>query len=405
MDHCRMREAVSPQPPELAAGAEYGVEPEPDGSDRQLSAMERHAQAAVNLLRTKRLVTTVGNYEVRTTLTTSDGMRYHCRVRRRGAARCRGFWPRLLDRMRRLRAGTGMPDTRRVALALEAVEAHAARCAALSARAAEPRPQPSRPAWVGVLILLLTAPPVTYIAWRAPLAASTTLALGLLLALVGSLLGCSWFRRSPRATQKLILFDREYRLSTVALVVGLVGCFLVGVPLARFAVMPQAETPEGPFPASQQAELPTEGAPSVALQPHGASGEGESQRPQALGPSPLTGKWTMTNTVLETSHPPYQGLQLGFQLVIQQHGMRFTAEGVKASENGRPIRGSAHRPIRITGTIAAGALIDATFEETGRSRPIHGRFTLTMRNRNHLHGTFVATAAGVRGVSQWIRRD
>jgi hypothetical protein len=303
MNHCRLREAVSPQPPEQTAGAEYGVEPEPDGSDRQLSAVERHAQVAVDLLRTKRLVTTVGNYEVRTAPTTSDGRRYRCRVRRRGAARRRGVWPRLLERMRHLHAGTGVPDTRRVAVALKAVEAHAARCAALSARAAEPRPQPSRPAGIGVLILLLTALLITYVTWRAPLAAPMTLALGLLLALVGSLLGVSWFHRSPRATQRLILFDREYRLSTVALVVGLVGCFLVGVPLARFAVMRQAETPEGPSPALNEAELPTEGAPSVALPPYGASGEGESQSHQALEPSLLTGKWTMTNTVQETTHP------------------------------------------------------------------------------------------------------
>jgi hypothetical protein len=94
---------------------------------------------------------------------------------------------------------------------------------------------------------------------------------------------------------------------------------------------------------------------------------------------------------------------LGFQLVIHQHGDAFTGEGEKHRENGKNIPGAARRPISITGTIADGSAIEATFREEGLARQSQGRFTLTIRNRNHLSGTFVATAAGARGVSQWMR--
>jgi hypothetical protein len=109
--------------------------------------------------------------------------------------------------------------------------------------------------------------------------------------------------------------------------------------------------------------------------------------------------------MVETSYKPYQNLQLGFHLVIHQHGDRFIGEGVKDRENGQRISGAARRPIRVTGTIVNGAVINATFQEESRSRTIQGKFTLTVRDRNHLRGTFVATAAGARGVSHWIRAD
>jgi hypothetical protein len=185
------------------------------------------------------------------------------------------------------------------------------------------------------------------------------------------------------------------------------GCLLVVFPLVRFAVMHQLETSEHQeraiFP--DNTDLPPGGGQSVALQQNGASEDSESQGAQATAPFPLTGKWTITNTVLETSYKPYQNLRLGFQLSIHQHGHGFTGEGEKHRENGKNIPGSARRPIRITGTIAESSLIDATFQEEGLDRQIQGRFTLTIRNRNHLSGTFVATAARARGVSQWVRTE
>jgi hypothetical protein len=142
------------------------------------------------------------------------------------------------------------------------------------------------------------------------------------------------------------------------------------LPLLRFAVMAQPETPGGGLASQDNAELPTgEGRPG-ALQQHGTPETSERQRSQSPEPFLLTGKWTITNTVVDTSYKPYQNLQLGFHLVIHQHGERFTGEGAKESENGHRISGAARRPIRVTGTIVNGAVIDATFQEESRSRTI-----------------------------------
>jgi hypothetical protein len=405
MDRPSNDEEVSHRPVEKTSDLDHGLNPGQDWFGHQLNAMERNAQAAVDLLRTQRLVTIVGEYEVRTTLTIGRVWRYRCRVQRKGTARAHGFWPSMVGQTRQLGTGTVMPDTRRVALALDAVEAHFTKCATMRARAAQPRQRTSRPTRVIVAMLLLTAALTACATRTSPVASSMSMTLGLLLAVVGSFLGFACLHHSPRAKKTLILFGHELRLRELTLVVCLVGCLLAGLPILRFAVMHQPETPAGGLISQDNAELPTGEGQSVAPQQHGTPETREGQRLQSPEPFPLTGKWTITNTVVETSYRPYQSLQLGFHLVIHQQGDRFTGEGAKESENGQRISGSARRPIRVTGTIVNGAVIDATFQEESRSRLIQGRFTLTARNRNHLRGTFVATAAGARGVSQWIRAD
>jgi hypothetical protein len=212
---------------------------------------------------------------------------------------------------------------------------------------------------------------------------------------------------SPRAQNTLILFGRKFRLRESALIICIVGCLLVVFPLVRIAVIHQQEPPEhaGRLISQDNTDLPTGGEQSVALQQNGTDEQGEGQGSQASETFPLTGKWTITNTVLETSYKPYQNLRLGFQLLIHQHGYEFIGEGEKHSENGKNIPGAARRPIRITGSIADGSVIDARFQEEGPDQQVQGRFTLIIRNRNHLSGTFVATAAKARGVSQWIRAE
>jgi hypothetical protein len=117
----------------------------------------------------------------------------------------------------------------------------------------------------------------------------------------------------------------------------------------------------------------------------------------------LTGEWTILNTIVETSYPPFQQLQLGFRLHIQQDGQAFHGVGEKQRENGQPIPRAARRPIRLRGTITHGTVISATFQEEGSARSITGSFRLHRQDRHRLTGTFVSTAAKARGLSQWIR--
>jgi hypothetical protein len=144
------------------------------------------------------------------------------------------------------------------------------------------------------------------------------------------------------------------------------------------------------------------GAP-VDTDPPGPRQPGNPEASPPEGPLNLTGEWTITNTVVETSYAAYHDLRLGFRLVVQHHGPAFTGTGEKYLENGRKIPVAARRPIRIQGRVAEGAVIEATFEEDGYSRRIQGHFQLTMIDPQHLTGTFVSTAANARGTSQWSR--
>ena len=111
----------------------------------------------------------------------------------------------------------------------------------------------------------------------------------------------------------------------------------------------------------------------------------------------------VVNTVEETTYAAYKHLRLVFRLVIRQQGETFEAEGEKYLENGQALPVAARSPITLRGTLTEGAVIEATFQETGRSRPTHGHFRLTRLSPTQLRGTFASTAAEASGSSQWIR--
>jgi hypothetical protein len=111
----------------------------------------------------------------------------------------------------------------------------------------------------------------------------------------------------------------------------------------------------------------------------------------------------MVNTVEATDYAAYHHLQLGFRLVIQQEGETFAARGEKLLENGQRLPVAARSPITIHGILLKGGVIEATFQEDGRSRQSHGSLHLTLHNRDQLQGTFSSTAANSQGTSQWRR--
>jgi hypothetical protein len=134
----------------------------------------------------------------------------------------------------------------------------------------------------------------------------------------------------------------------------------------------------------------------------------EKSAPPTTEPTPakapnLTGEWSMVNTIEETSYPLYANLRLGYHITINQTGTKFTADGEKLSENGRPMDESERTPIHLTGSIDQDGVI-ATFVEEGLQRKSSGRFVWTMAaDGNHLRGTFVSTAAKSSGSSVAVR--
>ena len=250
-----------------------------------------------------------------------------------------------------------------------------------------------------------------------PLVVSLVIGFGSVVTVFGLVLLLTVLTRPPRAQQTLSLWGRAWRLRPAAMLVLLAGGLCLGWPVVYGPGRPP-HAPSAPAdrrgPHAPDRQVPPGHAPARPLDDDRAGvmpgGTGEMDPPgrRQQGPSPvspvnLTGPWMITNTVVETSHPPYRDLRLGFRVVVQHDGVAFTGTGEKYLENGRQIPVTARSPIRLQGRVGEGAVIEATFQEEGRARRTQGQFRLTLRDRQHLTGTFVSTAANARGASQWRR--
>jgi hypothetical protein len=126
--------------------------------------------------------------------------------------------------------------------------------------------------------------------------------------------------------------------------------------------------------------------------------------PVAAAPAPsvdqpdLTGKWTVVNTIQNTSYGSYKNLQIGFDLSIKQDGNGFTGQGRKVSENGRILPANSRTPIHVKGSIE-GDRIEANFFEDGTERKTNGRFVWKFDKAGSLNGTFSSSAARASGKS------
>lgn len=267
-----------------------------------------------------------------------------------------------------------------------------------------------------------------------PVVSSLALGCGLAFAGSGLVVLLMLLTMPPRAKPTLIWGDRPWHVRTVVLTLWLASGLLllwsrldwpVGPPRDRAAddvghgsegheASGLGTGPSGAMdppitqaPPLRPTDLPVAssppGDPPVMMTP--PEGREPEAGPRASPPEPvnLTGEWTILNTIVETSYPPFQQLHLGFRVTVRQDGQAFQGVGEKQRENGRLIPVSARRPLRLQGTIAEGAVIAATFQEEGASRLITGHFRLRRQDRHRLTGTFVSTAAQARGPSQWIR--
>ena len=117
----------------------------------------------------------------------------------------------------------------------------------------------------------------------------------------------------------------------------------------------------------------------------------------------LTGEWKVVNSVKKTAYRSFNDLEIGFRLVINQTGSKFTAHGEKISENGRSLPASGRTPIKVIGSIE-GDRVEATFFEEGAVRKTSGRFVWRIQsNGSGLAGTFVSSAARSSGKSAAIK--
>jgi hypothetical protein len=138
----------------------------------------------------------------------------------------------------------------------------------------------------------------------------------------------------------------------------------------------------------------TDKTASISASPTGTEVSAES-----LAARNLNGVWSVVNTVEKTSYQPFDNLRIRYRLIVSQSGTRFTAEGEKLLENGRPLTTDGRTTLHITGTIE-GETIGARFVEEGAHRKTSGRFVWRLeRDRTLMKGTFVSTAANSSGTS------
>jgi transcriptional regulator with XRE-family HTH domain len=145
-----------------------------------------------------------------------------------------------------------------------------------------------------------------------------------------------------------------------------------------------------PAPPAAPPDRPAETAPPVSAPSVSASSAGNKSA------SNVAGAWTLATHVESSSLASYEGLQLGFEVRLQQDGDRVTGVGRKVTENGAEISSASQTPLTLSGTIN-GDRLTLNFVERGAQRSTQGKFVLLVDEGGTLRGRFSSTAARSSG--------
>jgi hypothetical protein len=201
---------------------------------------------------------------------------------------------------------------------------------------------------------------------------------------------------APVRSRSFAFFSRPVMAASLALLLALaVGVIALK---SRMKSPPQvAAAATVVEPESKSAPEPQPEVKPVATAPSVAVAESRNTPKADAKVWDLTGDWQIINTVQKTRFKPYDKMQVGFRLRINQQGKQFTAKGEKFSENGQTLPAVSRTPIQLTGSIEGDQVV-ATFIEDGRMRRTNGRFVWRVQN-DGLAGTFVSSAANSIGKS------
>jgi len=106
--------------------------------------------------------------------------------------------------------------------------------------------------------------------------------------------------------------------------------------------------------------------------------------------------------VESSSYSRYEGLQLGYEIRLEQKGDRVTGSGRKTTENDNDINPHGQTPLSLSGTIA-GDRLTLNFVERGAKRPTRGKFVLVLDDAGRLRGRFSSSAAQSSGLVEAYR--
>ncbi|MER0203691.1 MAG: hypothetical protein DU480_07480 [Nitrosomonas sp.] len=127
----------------------------------------------------------------------------------------------------------------------------------------------------------------------------------------------------------------------------------------------------------------------------------------------LNGHWFFTITYEKTSHSNFQDLQVTYEVILIQDGLRLTGSGEKVSEiqkDGTNIEyeGDNRTPIDIEGTINYNYLshnnLNLHYKESGSLRESASFHRLTIFDTLRMKGTWESTIANSSGMVAWSRK-
>lgn len=126
----------------------------------------------------------------------------------------------------------------------------------------------------------------------------------------------------------------------------------------------------------------------------------------------LNGRWFFTVTYEKTSHSNFQNLQVTYEVILIQDGLRLTGSGEKISEaqnDGTKIEyeGDGRTPIEIEGTINSNYLshnnLNLHYKESGSLRDSASFHRLTIFDPVRMSGKWESTIANSSGSVSWKR--
>ncbi len=173
-----------------------------------------------------------------------------------------------------------------------------------------------------------------------------------------------------------------------------------------------AATRSSPPPASQDTAVST--APATIVPPRDTTSTAPQERTTAEAPESaktalaadslkdVSGSWTLATHITSSSFARFEGLQLGYEIQLEQAGDRVRGAGRKVTQNGDGIGPRAQTPISLDGTID-GDRLTLTFNERGARRPTQGKFVLLVDEAGTLRGRFSSTAAHSSGTVEGHR--
>jgi len=130
-------------------------------------------------------------------------------------------------------------------------------------------------------------------------------------------------------------------------------------------------------------------------------------------PPDLSGNWKFTVAYEETALAEFKGLQVTYQVLLVQEGLKLTGHGEKLSDRGPTqaavdYAGDRRTNIRVQGTVARNFFSPDTlllhYSEAGRRRESATIHRLAQCGREALCGCFRSTIADTSGSVWWRRR-